>query len=222
MTEEEILNRKQNREVTESRRRRLRQQSFSALTALISVVLVSFTFYSSTTNRKVAGENKAELDQIQQRVSAERDRLMALQIESLEGSLKAQRNELDSFKLHLGTDQPESAVVKSALARLDTLETGFSNLKEQNDALTTLLGDDPFKKMSLVILSRDVNELKENDAKDIANLTDRYKVDIAAIRDENKSQFDFIKWAVLFAGVSNLLGPVGGLFLRRKQSDTDK
>jgi len=216
MNDEDVLNRKHDWESTQKRRRRSRQQLISMATALISIILVGVTFYSSTSSRRLADRTKAEIDLVQQESISERSRLMSSQVKQLEDMVSVQRNELSSLKLNLGATEPQTAVVKSALSRLDSLENRLSILEQQNDSLSKVLGDDPFRKMSLVILTRDVAELKQNDAKDLASLTERYKADVAAVRDENKSQFDFIKWAVLFAGVSNLVGPGLGFFQRGK------
>lgn len=183
--------------------------------ALISTfLLVVATFYSSTSSRRA--DRKLEVDLVQRESLSEDGKSVASQVGHLEDLLKVQREELDSLKNNLETTEPQTAIVKATLSRLDTLENRLSILEQQNDALSKVLGDDPFKKMSLVILTRDVAELKQNDAKDLANLAERYKTDVAEVRDENKSQVDFIKWAVLFAGVSNWAGPILSFFQRGK------
>lgn len=216
MNDEDLINRKHEWQSAQKRERRARQQWISTVAALISVILVAVTFYTSTLNRKLAERNKAEADLVEQESLSERNRVMSSQIGQIDDMLKAQRGEINSLKTNFGATEPQSAVVKSALSRIDSLENRLSILEQQNASLSRILGDDPFKKMSLVLLTRDVAELKQNDAKDLASLTERYKADVAEVRDENKSQFDFIKWAVLFAGVSNLVGPILGFFQRGK------
>jgi hypothetical protein len=121
----------------------------------------------------------------------------------------------------LKAQTPDSATLRAFSSRLSILEKRVLSFSEDQEALTKLLGDDPAKKMSMVVLSHDVAELKSDDAKDMASLQDRYKADIAAVREENKSQFDFVKWAVVFVGVSNLAGPFIALFKRNKSSTVD-
>ncbi len=184
-------------------------------TALASIGFALTAFVQSN-QKKLEDRRSAERN-----ISVTSQRLLdemraITEMDEVQKQMNYERQELDSLARALRSKQPESALLRSTLARVATVEASLATIQEENDSLTKLLGDDPLKKMSLVILSRDVAGLKEQDAKDLAALEERYKADIAAIRDENKSQFDFIKWAVLFAGASNLLGPLLGLFQRRK------
>jgi hypothetical protein len=188
-------------------------------TALASIAFALTAFVQSHQRRledKVLADR--EFDAANQEL---RNKLESLtEMDKVQKGLDQERQELNSLALALKAKQPESAILRSTVARVAAIEASLATVQQENDSLTKLLGDDPLKKMSLVILSRDVAGLKDQDAKDLAALADRYKADIAALRDENKSQFDFIKWAVLFAGASNLLGPLLALVQRGKLGTT--
>jgi hypothetical protein len=97
------------------------------------------------------------------------------------------------------------------------LRERINKLEASNRELSALLGDDPQKKMGVVLLSKDMDSLKRETDHVLSLYREEQKMDSANLRAEAKTNFDILLWAIVFAGISNVVGPLIG-YLQKKPS----
>ena len=122
--------------------------------------------------------------------------------------------ELSALKAGIQSGKSGDSESEAALYRATQAQAEVEKMRMSIDQINFILGDDPAKKMSVILLSRDLASLREDTTKDFSNLREGYKSDLNAVRDDYKSSFDFIKWAIGFVGFANLAGPLLSLIPR--------
>jgi hypothetical protein len=183
------------------------------LTLGVGIVTVVYSGFSLSSYYHDEQEKKREVEV--RMIEAERSMRMS---SDLQRQMTELRNGIDRLTAESGAVGASSSGSKgtpsggASASEVAALRSDVSDLRNEVKSFEIALGDDPAKKMGVVMLRRDMDSLTESDKTQIAAVKDQ----LVAARDDDKSNLETVKWLLGLIGISNIVAPLVGAFLGRK------